>query len=84
MRNWLLLPFLVVILIPGFGIAQSIVEDVIYLNNGSIYRGKIIDSTQVTTLKIESYDRNIYVINRVDIRECTKNGNSLINSWTQN
>lgn len=73
MRNWLLLPFLVVFLIPGSGIAQTIMEDVVFLNNGSIYRGKIIDSTQVTTLKIECYDRNIYVINRVDIRECTKN-----------
>jgi hypothetical protein len=51
---------------------QTIKEDVVYLNNGSIYRGKIIDSAQVSTIKIESYDHNVYVINRGDIKTLAK------------
>jgi hypothetical protein len=51
---------------------QTIIEDVIYLNNGGIYRGKIIDSVQVLTIKIESYDHNVYVINRNEIKTLSK------------
>ena len=51
---------------------QTITEDVIYMNNGSIYRGKIIDSTQVSTIKIESYDHNVYVITLNDIKKLSK------------
>ncbi len=51
---------------------QTIIEDVVYLNNGSIYRGKIIDSAKVSTIKIESYDHNVYVINRNEIKTLSK------------
>ncbi|MFN4235220.1 MAG: hypothetical protein ACK4IK_10490 [Bacteroidia bacterium] len=53
-------------------IAQGIEEDIIILTNGSLYRGKIIDSTQIDRIKIECYDRNIYVFNRTEISEIKK------------
>ena len=51
---------------------QTITEDVIFLNSGSVYRGKIIDSAQVSIIKIESYDHNVYVINRNEIKTLSK------------
>lgn len=52
--------------------AQSIEEDILILKDGSIYRGKIIDSTHADKIKMECYDRNIYVINKLDIEEIKK------------
>ncbi len=52
--------------------AQTIEEDILILKDGSLYRGKIIDSTQAAKIKIECYDRNIYVFNRTDISEIKK------------
>lgn len=52
--------------------AQSLEEDILILKDGSIYRGKIIDSTHANKIKIECYDRNIYAINKLDIEEIKK------------
>lgn len=52
--------------------AQTIEDDILILKDGSLYRGKIIDSTHAEKIKIECYDRNIYVFNRTDISEIKK------------
>jgi hypothetical protein len=70
MRLKMLLFFFLAIFFNAF--SQTINEDVVYLNNGSLYRGKIIDSTQVSTVKIECYDHNVFVINRSEIKKLTK------------
>jgi hypothetical protein len=70
MRVKMFLFFFLAIFFNAF--SQTINEDVVYLNNGSLYRGKIIDSAQVSTIKIECYDHNVYVINRSEIKKLAK------------
>lgn len=64
--------FLVLILFIKVNLlAQTIQEDRILLNNGSSFKGKIIDSTD-TAIRIECYDLNIYAISKNEIKERTK------------
>ena len=48
--------------------AQKQNDDVLYLKNGSIYRGKIINKTD-QIIKLETYDRNVFVVQSSDIQE---------------
>jgi hypothetical protein len=48
--------------------AQKINDDVLYLKNGSIYRGKIIDRNE-QIIKLETYEKNIYAVQMADIQE---------------
>lgn len=50
--------------------AQQILEDVLYLNNGSIIRGKIIQNAN-DTLKIETCGRNLLVFKSSEIKKTT-------------
>ena len=52
-------------------IAQKPVRDVIYLNNGSIIRGNIIEISENKTLKIESGD-NVLVFDMAEVQRVTK------------
>ena len=51
--------------------AQLIKEDVIYLNNGSVIRGKILKNGN-DSLKIETHCRNIFVFKNADIIKVIK------------
>lgn len=51
--------------------AQLIIEDVIYLNNGWIIRGKILNNKN-DSLKIETHCRNIFVFSNTDILNIKK------------
>ncbi len=51
--------------------AQNPVRDVIYLNNGSIIRGNIIEISNNKTIKIESCD-NILVFDMTEVQKVTK------------
>jgi hypothetical protein len=48
--------------------SQKINDDVLYLKNGSIYRGKIIEKNE-QTIKLETYEKNIYAVQVSDIQE---------------
>jgi hypothetical protein len=48
--------------------AQEQNDDVLYLKNGSIYRGKIVDKNE-KTVKLETYDKNMYAVQILDIQE---------------
>ena len=48
--------------------AQKVNDDVLYLKNGSIYRGKIIEKNE-QTLKLETYEKNVYAVQIADIQE---------------
>jgi len=50
--------------------AQHILEDVVYLNNGSIIRGKIVKNEN-DTLKIETCGRNLFVFKSSEIQKTT-------------
>ena len=48
--------------------AQKINDDVLYLKNGSIYRGRIVEKNE-QIIKLETYDKNIYAVQLTDIQE---------------
>lgn len=74
---WFLL-FSHMILLPAPAAAQSgsegntETEDVIYLKNGGILRGKIIEITSGETVKIQTTGRNVFVIGMNDIDKITE------------
>ena len=47
-------------------------EEVVYLNNGSIIRGIIIEFVPSQTIKIQSREGNIFVYNLSEIQKITK------------
>ena len=47
-------------------------EDVVYLKNGSVIRGMIIEQIPNQTLKIKTADRNIFVFEFAEIEKITK------------
>ena len=42
-------------------IGQNNIEDVVYLKNGSIIRGLVLETIPNQTVKIQTVDRNIFV-----------------------
>lgn len=62
--SFLLAPFLV--------LGQSHMQDVIYLKDGSIYKGMIIEQVPNVSYKIESRDGNVFAVKIEDIEKITK------------
>jgi len=52
--------------------AQNYNQDVVYLKNGSIIRGVIIEQIPNKTIKIETPDRSLFVLEMDDIEKITK------------
>jgi len=55
-----------------FAGAQQIYKDIVYLKNGSIIHGKIIELIPGKSIKIESRDSNIFVFQMDEIEKLTK------------
>ena len=55
-----------------FAFAQQSYQDVIYLKNGSIIRGTIIEQIPNVSLKIETADKNAFVYKMEEIDKITK------------
>ena len=53
-------------------IAQNNYQDVVYLKNGSIIRGVIIEQVPNATIKIETADKSIFVYQMEEIQKITK------------
>src|SRR6185436_2293753 len=70
------LVFLFIILVaaffPGLNYAQSNYEDVVYLKNGSIIHGMIIEQVPNESIKIQTKDKNIFVFKMDEIMKITK------------
>lgn len=49
-------------------------QDVVYLKNGSIIRGVIVEQVPNQSLKIETKDKNLFVFNLSEIEKITKEG----------
>lgn len=49
-------------------------QDVVYLKNGSVIRGIIVEQVPNQSLKIQTKDKNIFVFNFTDIEKITKEG----------
>ncbi|MEX0719865.1 MAG: hypothetical protein WD059_04295 [Balneolaceae bacterium] len=64
--------FLFVLLFPFCLFAQADMEDVIYLKNGGILRGEIIEMKTNNLLKIKTTGRNVIVVLMEDVEEIQK------------
>jgi len=65
--------YLLVLLITGYELfAKDDYEDVVYLKNGSIVRGMILEQVPNVSLKIETYDGSLFVYKFDEIEKITK------------
>ncbi len=55
-----------------YGISQNLTEDVVYLKNGSIIRGTIIEYNSEKIIKIETHCRNTWVFNADEVLKMVK------------
>ncbi len=53
-------------------IAQQKQEDVVYLKNGSILHGTILENRPGETIKIQTHDRNIWVFSAAEVDKITR------------
>ena len=67
-----LLVFLFFLLIPTVSFTQSFYEDVVHLKNGSIIKGIIIEEIPNTSIKIETADKDVFLIYFDEIEKFTK------------
>lgn len=87
MKKFLTLILLVSIAVLTF--AQSNLQDVVYLKNGSVIRGIIIEQVPNKSIKIETNDRNIFVYQIEEVEKMTKEpvqgkNNSTVNNFNSN
>lgn len=68
-QNLILLIF---VLVCNFSYGQNNMEDVVYLKNGSIIRGIIIEQVPNQSIKIQTKDRNVFVFKFDEIEKMTK------------
>lgn len=52
--------------------AQRNLEDVVYLKNGSIIRGVVVELLPTQTVKIETVDRNVFVFQMAEVEKIIK------------
>jgi len=57
--------------------AQSVYQDVVYLKNGSVIRGVIIEQIPNESVKIETADKNLFVFKFDEIERITKEESKL-------
>ena len=63
---------IIFIAISSFAFAQNNYQDVVYLKNGSIIRGVIIEQVPNKSIKIETSDMSVFVYQMDDIEKFTK------------
>ena len=88
-QNVVLLLF---VLLNNFSYGQNNMEDVVYLKNGSIIRGIIIEQVPNQSIKIQTKDRNVFVFKYDEIEKMTKenlpvnnsNNNSKVTDFKKN
>lgn len=61
-----------IVFLPDWSKAQSTYEDVVYLKNGSVIHGMIIEQVPNESIKIQTKDRNIFVFKMDEILKITK------------
>lgn len=72
MKNYKILLVALAFCLPVIGFAQSNMHDVIYLKDGSIYKGLIIEQVPNVSYKIESRDGNVFAVKIEDVEKITK------------
>lgn len=66
--------FLLILILSGLvlGRAQQQLEDVVYMKNGTVVRGTIVEQVPGKSLKIQTKDGNVFVFMLDDIQRTTK------------
>ena len=64
--------FVILMLAPFALFAQNGMQDVIYLKDGSIYKGTIIETVPNVSYKIESRDGNVFAVKIDEVEKITK------------
>ena len=64
--------FLVCLMGMTFAFAQGNMQDVVYLKNGSVIRGEIIEMVSGETVKIMTTDGNVFVHDFADVERFSK------------
>jgi hypothetical protein len=72
MKNLKLIILFTFVLVTTRLIAQNNYEEVVYLKNGSVIRGLIIEQVPQQSIKIQTKDRNIFVFKYLEIEKITK------------
>ncbi len=75
MRNSILLAITSIILFicsAGEAFAQTEYEDVVYLKNGGVVHGMIIEQVPNVSIKIQTKDRNVFVYKMEEVEKITK------------
>jgi hypothetical protein len=70
-----ILLFSVLLFMTGFTMAQNNTQDVVYLKNGGIMRGTLIELVPDSLLKIQTADGNVFVYQMSEIKKYTKEPN---------
>ena len=68
-RYFVLLAF---VFISSLAFAQGNLQDVVYLKNGSIIRGVIIEQVPNQSIKLQTADRNVFVFQMSEIEKLTR------------
>lgn len=71
-KIYIILTFLSIMFCPFIAKAQATYEDVVYLKNGSIIHGIIIEQIPNESLKIQTKDGNVFVYKMAEIEKITK------------
>ena len=79
-----LLILLSFIFICVFAYGQTAMEDIIYLKNGSIIRGVIIEQIPNQSIKVQTKDKNVFVFKYEEIEKMTKEESKIENNNTGN
>lgn len=81
MKRWLSL-FAFLLLFVGVTMAQRNMQDVIYLKNGGVIRGLIIEQTPGISLKIQTGDGSVFVYKMEEIEKMSKEmGKARVNNY---
>ncbi|MCF8461353.1 MAG: hypothetical protein K9G46_11570 [Flavobacteriales bacterium] len=75
MKSILKILIIIAAFMPLAGFAQNAMQDVIYLKDGSIYKGMIIETVPNVSYKIESRDGNIFAVKAEEVEKITKEKN---------
>lgn len=62
----------ILLTLPFLSVAQQQLEDVIYLKDGSVYRGVIVEQVPNVSMKIETEGRNIFAVEMNEVEKITK------------
>ena len=66
--------FILLIFVTTISFSQNNLDEVVYLKNGSVIRGLIIEQIPNQTLKIQTKDGSVFVYNFSEVQKITKEG----------